>query len=53
MDGDKQKLKPSKLKKNPIEILNNLKKQTNNYVEANKQDKPQNHGCRGYNVTRT
>jgi hypothetical protein len=41
MDGDEQKLKPSKLKKNPIEILNNLKKQINNYVETNKHDKQQ------------
>jgi hypothetical protein len=24
MDGDEQKLKPSKLKKDPIEILNNF-----------------------------
>jgi hypothetical protein len=30
MDGDEQKLKPSKLKKDPIEILNN-------FEETNKQ----------------
>jgi hypothetical protein len=41
MDGDEQKLKPSKLKKYPMEILDNLKKQTNNYVEVNKHDKQQ------------
>jgi hypothetical protein len=41
MDGDEQKLKPSKLKKCPIKIFNNLKKQTNNYVEVNKHDKQQ------------
>jgi glutaredoxin len=41
MDGDGQKLEPSKLKKDPIEILNNLEKQTNNCVEANKHDKQQ------------
>jgi len=41
MDGDEQKLMLSKLKKDPIEILDNLKKQTNNYVEANKHDKQQ------------
>lgn len=41
MDGDEQKLEPSKLKKDPIEALNNLEKQTNNYVEVNKHDKQQ------------
>ncbi|CAK9271942.1 unnamed protein product [Sphagnum jensenii] len=41
MDGDEQKLDLSKLKKDPIEILNNLEKQTNNCVEANKHDKQQ------------
>jgi glutaredoxin len=41
MDGDEQKLDPSKLKKDPIEILNNLEKQTNNCVKANKHDKQQ------------
>jgi glutaredoxin len=41
MDGDEQKLEPSKLKKDPTEILNNLEKQTNNYVAANKHDKQQ------------
>jgi glutaredoxin len=41
MDGDQQKLEPSKLKKDPIEIFDNLKKQTNNYIEANKHDKQQ------------
>ncbi|CAK9223175.1 unnamed protein product, partial [Sphagnum troendelagicum] len=41
MDGDEQKLDPSKLKKDPIEILNNLEKQTNNCGEANKHDKQQ------------
>jgi hypothetical protein len=35
MDGDEQKLEPSKLKKDTKEILHNLKKQTNNYIEAN------------------
>ncbi|CAM6003663.1 unnamed protein product, partial [Sphagnum balticum] len=41
MDGDEQKLDLSKLKKDPTEILNNLEKQTNNCVEANKHDKQQ------------
>ncbi len=41
MDDDEQKLEPSNMKKYPIEILNNLKKQTNNYIEANKHDKQQ------------
>ncbi|CAK9874927.1 unnamed protein product [Sphagnum jensenii] len=41
MDGDEQKLEPSKLKKDPIKILNNLEKQTNNCIEANKHDKQQ------------
>jgi len=41
MDGDQQKLEPSKLKKDPIEILYNLKRQKNNYIEANKHDKQQ------------
>jgi glutaredoxin len=41
MDGDEQKLEPSKLKKDPKEILDNLEKQTNNYVEANKHDEQQ------------
>ncbi len=40
MDGDEQKLKPSKLKKDPIEILDNFEK-TNNLVEANRHDKQQ------------
>ncbi len=41
MGGDQQKLEPSKTKKDPIKILDNLKKQTNNYIEANKHDKHQ------------
>ncbi len=41
MEGDEQKLEPSKLKKDPIEALDNLDKQTNNYVEADKHDKQQ------------
>jgi len=41
MGGDQQKLEPSKTKKDPIKILDNLKKQTNNYIEANKHDKQQ------------
>jgi hypothetical protein len=41
MDGDEQKLESSKLKKDPIEAFDNLEKQANNYVEANKRDKQQ------------
>jgi glutaredoxin len=41
MDGGEEKLEPSKLKKDPIEALDNLKKQTNNDIEANKHDKQQ------------
>jgi hypothetical protein len=33
MDGDEQKLEPSKLKKDPIEILDNLKKERNNTLK--------------------
>ncbi len=41
LEGDEQKLEPSKLKKDPIDALDNLDKQTNNYVEADKHEKQQ------------
>jgi glutaredoxin len=41
MGGDQQKLEPSKTKKDLIKILDNLKKQTNDYIETNKHDKQQ------------